>query len=82
MRKLYYKEGHVYYKVEQALLQNRVDSRYYKMGEELLQSGAGDLLQSEATLFQCGAGITKWAVQLCDTRTNGDPCLLKVSFMI
>ena len=57
--------------------------RYYKLGQELLQSGAGNLLQREQSLLQIGVGITKWssfgatiaekASTLRDTRTNGNP---------
>ena len=42
------------------------DKHYYKVGQELLQSGA--------TLLQSRAVITNWAVHLqMDTSTNGVP---------
>ena len=43
----------------EVLLQSSAVSRYYKVGQELLESGAGNLLQSETTLLQCGTDIAK-----------------------
>lgn len=39
----------------EALLPNRAASCYKKVRDELLQSGAGNLLQ-------CGAGIKRWTI--------------------
>ena len=39
----------------EALLPNRAASCYKKVRDELLQSGAGNLLQ-------CGAGIRRWTI--------------------
>ena len=41
-------------------LQGRTALRYYKVGQELFQSGVGKLLHSGAILLQSGIDITNW----------------------
>ena len=61
----------------------KVGKFYYKVGRELLQHGAGDLLQIRLIViakwgryYKVGKLLQRRPVHLCDTRTNGDPCLL------
>ena len=46
-----------YYEVRQTLLQSRAASCNYKVRQEILQSVAGNLLQSGATFLQSGASV-------------------------
>ena len=76
----------------QALLWKRTSFLCYKVGKELPQIGTGNLvqggeivIQSRATLLKSGADIAKLhsrTVQLRDTRTNGNLCILKRPFVI
>ena len=47
--------GQYYNQMGEASLQSRVASGYYKVGQELLQNVAGNLLQSGATLLVQGS---------------------------
>ena len=56
------------------------------MGQEIYYQVGQSLLQSEVGIVKRGNIIAKWRqllqkrpVHLCDTRTNGNPCLPPVS---